>query len=185
MLAYLTTHSGRHRSAAGALAVLLGCAISAMAAEPDPLVSPWLGREMRVGTTNMNDHLPLNGRLTFVYDADDDVVRVCTRSIPALRATWRMDLAVPCNVALNFIRGSRYCSRQEVNTGDAEVLATCHRLRSRDVAMHPAAQKDAVELHDMIVFLIKGAEGDRPSAYVLLDSPAHLTHAGGGDIVPQ
>jgi hypothetical protein len=183
MLAYLTTHTSRHRKMAGALAVLLGCTLSAVAAEPDALLAPWLGKEMRVSNTNMGDHLPLNGRMTLIYDAEDDVVRVCTRSVPSQRATWRMDLAVPCNVSLNFVRGSRYCSRQEVNTGDAEILANCHRLRSRDVAMHPAAQKDAVELHDLIVFLIQGAPGVRLSTYLLIDSPAHLTHNGHGDAV--
>jgi hypothetical protein len=178
----LTTRSALRWPAIGAAALLLGIAATAAAAEPDPALAPWLGTELKITSSNVSDHLPLGGRLTLVYDGDDDVVRVCARSVPAKRAVWRMDFAVPCNVALNFVKGTRYCSKEDVNTGDAEVFATCHRLRSRDVAMHPAAAKGAVELHDVIIFLLSGGSGSRHPAYILVDSPAHLTHAGGGDI---
>src|SRR5688572_19877221 len=118
--------------AAGAL-----CSTAAMAAGPDEAYAGWLGSEFTVLSSSQRDHVPLGGKLTLVYDAEDDVVRVCARSVPTKRATWRMDLAVPCMVALNFVRGTRYCSEADVKAGDAETLASCHRLRSNDVAMHP------------------------------------------------
>jgi hypothetical protein len=151
---------------------------SALAAGPDPAFADWLGKEMTVTSSSQADHIPLGGKLTLVYDEEDDVVRACTRSVPAKRATWRMDLAVPCSVALNFVRGTRYCTDTDVKTGDAETLASCHRLRSHDVAMHAAAQAGAVELHDVIMFLVAPAGGSKRSLTVLLDSPARVTHGG-------
>ncbi len=129
--------------------------------------------------TSQRDHVPLGGKLTLVYDAEDDVVRVCARSVPSKRATWRMDLAVPCMVALNFVRGTRYCTEADVKAGDAETLASCHRLRSNDVAMHPAAAAaGAVELHDVIMFLVQGTADSKRSITILLDSPSRVTHNG-------
>ena len=66
---------------------------------------------------------------------------------------------MPCNVALNFVRGYSLLHDEDVKAGDAEVLSGCHRLRSHDVAMHPAEARGAVELHDMIVFLTQAPPG--------------------------
>lgn len=151
---------------------------AATAADPNPAVAPWLGKEITITSSSLSDHVPAGAKLTLVYDGEDDVVRVCTRSIPTKRAVWRMDFAVPCLVALNVVPGERYCSADDVNTGDAEVLATCHRLRSHDVALHPAATKGAVELHDVIVFLLQPVPGQGHSIAILLDSPSRVTHAG-------
>jgi hypothetical protein len=159
-----------------ALIFALGPYVAA-AATPDPEYVPWLGKELTIDSSSFSDHLPVGGKLTLVYDSEDNVVRVCTRSVAAQKATWRMDLAIPCNVALTFTRGARYCSFEDVKTGDAEILASCHRLRSHDVAMHPAAVKGAVELHDLILFLLQPTEKAHAVA-VLLDSPSRVTHAG-------
>ena len=67
-----------------------------------------------------------------------------------------MDFATPCGVTLLFTRGTRYCTLDDVKTGNAEVLSSCHRLRTRDVAMRPSKVKGAVELNDMIAFLVQG-----------------------------
>jgi hypothetical protein len=63
-----------------------------------------------------------------------------------------------------------------VKTGNAEVLSSCHRLRSRDIAMRPSKVKGAVELNDMIAFLIQ--EGGKPTMSILVDSPARVTDDG-------
>ena len=165
-------------SIASLLATSLLGATTAMAAGPDPAFAAWLGKEMTVKTSSQSDHIPLGGKLTLVYDEEDDVIRACTRSVPAKRATWRMDLAVPCSVALNFVRGTRYCTDTDVKTGDAETLASCHRLRSHDVAMHAAAEAGAVELHDVIMFLVAPTANSKRSLTVLLDSPSRVTHSG-------
>jgi len=150
----------------------------AAAADPDPALAAWLGKEMTIGSTTLNDHIPLGSKLTFVSDAEDDVVRICTRNVASARGNWRSDLAPGCNVALTFTRGTRYCTLDDVKAGNAEVLSSCHRLRSQNVAMHPAAQKGAVELHDVIVFLVVG-EGGRNNISILIDSPARVIHNGG------
>jgi len=152
--------------------------VSAFAGDPDPAVAPWLGKEITITSSTLGDHVPPGAKLTFVYDGEDDVVRVCTRSVPTKRAVWKMDLAIPCQVALNVVRGERYCSDDDVKTGDAEVLSTCHRLRSHDVALHAASAKGAVELHDVIVFLLKPGADGKHSISILLDSPSRVTHAG-------
>ena len=163
-------------------AAMLGATL-AYAAEPDPALTGWLGKEMTISSTSFNDHIPLYSKLTFVSDAEDDVVRICTRNVSSARGNWRMDMAPGCNVALTFTRGTRYCTNEEVKAGNAEVLSSCHRLRSQNVAMHPAMQKGAVELHDVIVFLIEG-EGGQKNISILVDSPARVIHngnaAGGG-----
>lgn len=170
------------RKVIGGLAVL-ALSFAAMAAAPDAALAPWLGTEFTISNSAQNDHLPLGGKLTLVYDREENVVRVCTRSVAAQRAVWRMDFAVPCNVALVFTRGQRYCTAEDVKAGNAEVLATCHRLRSHDVAMHPAAVRGAVELHDMIVFLLPPDDSGARKAFVLLDSPSRVTHNGGTTLV--
>ena len=64
-----------------------------------------------------------------------------------------------------------------VKAGDAEVLSSCHRLRSHDVAMRPSKVKGALELNDMIAFLVQG-EGNKPIMSILVDSPARVTESG-------
>jgi hypothetical protein len=161
--------------------VLVAAALAgstASAAAPDSAVAPWLGKEITITVSTLGDHIPIGGKFTLIYDGEDDVVRICARSVPSKRATWRMDLAIPCNVALNFVRGERYCTDEDVKAGDAEVLAGCHRLRSHDVALHPAAaSRDAVELHDVIVFLL-APTGAQKEVALLLDSPSRVTHNG-------
>ncbi len=176
------THKGLLRTVVAACAAL-AVSGAALAAGPDAELAPYLGQEITVERSAFEDHLPLGGKLTLVYDQENDLVRLCTRSVPSLRATWREDFALPCNVALNFVRAERYCTEAEVKTGDAETLAGCHRLRSRDVAMHPAAVKGAVELHEVILFpLQRTAANPGIQLAVLLDSPARTTHAGHGII---
>ena len=156
---------------------LLGAAI-AYAAEPDPVLSAWLGKEITIKNSTFTDHVPTGGKLTFVLDAEDNVVRICTRNVGGTqRGTWRNDMAPGCNVALTFTKGTRYCTNEDVLAGNAEVLSSCHRLRSHDVAMHPAAQKGAVELHDVIVFLVQNADG-KHAISILVDSPSVVTHGG-------
>jgi hypothetical protein len=120
----------------------------------------------------------VGGKLTFIYDSDDDVVRICTRTAPGQRGPWRMDLAGGCNVALLFTQGTRYCTLEDVKAGDGEVLSQCHRLRSRDVALKPAkARGAAIELQDMIVFLVPADRGKHGIA-ILVDSPSRVTDNG-------
>jgi hypothetical protein len=164
-------------------ATLLLSAGIALAADPDKSIADWLGKEITIDYSTFNDHIPLGGKLTLVYDADDDVVRVCTRQVASQKGAWKMDMTPGCNVALTFTAGERYCTMEDVKAGNAEVLSACHRLRSHDVAMHPAAVKGAVELHDMIVFLMRDANGKKAVA-ILVDSPARVTDGGlaGGHI---
>jgi hypothetical protein len=121
--------------------------------------------------------MPTGGKLTFVFDSEDNVVRICTRNTSRQRSAWSMDFATPCGVTMLFTRGTRYCTLEDVKTGDAEVLSTCHRLRSRDIAMLPPKLKGTVELNDMIAFLIKG-DGGKPVMSILVDSPARVTDGG-------
>jgi hypothetical protein len=157
-----------------ASAVLPGLAGAAEA--PKELVA-WLGRENTVDATSLNDHLPKGAKLTLVYDEDDDVVRICTRVVPSQALPWREDMAKPCQVTLNFVRAQRYCTYEEVKTGNAEVLAGCHRLRSNSVALHPAAEQGgALELHDVVLYLLEpSATAKRGFAFVI-DSPSTVTH---------
>jgi len=92
---------------------------------------------------------------------------------------WQMDFANPCGVTLVFTRGERYCSLEDVKAGNAEVLSGCHRLRSRDVAMRPAKGKMAVELSDLLVFLVQGDNGKHVIS-ILVDTPSRVTAPGGG-----
>ena len=111
---------------------------------PDPALESWLGKEYVVDSSTINDHVPVGGRLTFIYDSTDNVVRICTRSVSTQRGQWRMDFANPCGVTMTFTRGDRYCTIEDVKSGNAEVLSSCHRLRSHDVAMRPAAVKGTI-----------------------------------------
>jgi hypothetical protein len=153
-----------------------GLAVAQERAADDALAA-WLGKEFTVTSSSTNEHMPLGGKLTFVFDSEENVVRVCTRNSNVQRSQWRMDFATPCGVVMLFTRGSRYCTLDDVKAGNAEVLSTCHRLRSRDVAMHPSKMKGAVELNDMIAFLVEG-DGGNPMMSILVDSPARVTDGG-------
>jgi len=131
----LSTVTGMRRVLFLAAALLAGSA--AGAAAPDSAVTPWLGKEITITVSTLGDHIPLGGKFTLIYDGEDDVVRICARSVPAKRATWRMD-----------------------------------------VALHTAAaSRDAVELHDVIVFLL-APKGAQKEVALLLDSPSRVTHNG-------
>lgn len=166
------------------LALVTGLTLSAlaMAGDVNQIYAGWLGREITIQTSPINDQIPVGGKLTFIYDSGDDVVRICTRNAPGQRGPWRMDLAGGCNVALLFTQGTRYCTLEDVKAGDGEVLSQCHRLRSREVALKPAATKGMVELKDLLVFLLPGAKG-KNSIAILVDTPARVT--GDGVIVGQ
>jgi hypothetical protein len=144
---------------------------------PDDALAGWLGQELTVQSSTINDHMPVGGKLTFIFDGADNVVRICTRTAPGQRTAWHMDFTVPCGVTMTFTRGTRYCTVDDVKAGNAEVLSSCHRLRSRDVAMHPSKVKGTVELNDMIAFLVQGTDGGKLMA-ILVDSPARVTDGG-------
>lgn len=159
-----------------ALAALLLGATLVYAGNVDNALAGWLGREITIETSSLGDQVPVGGKLTFIYDSGDDVVRVCTREVAAQRKPWRSDLAVPCGVTLTFTRGTRYCTLEDVKAGNAEVLSSCHRLRSREVALRPQTSA-GIELHDMIVFLVEGQAGKHVIS-ILIDSPARVTDQG-------
>ena len=176
MLTQTTARSRPLIFAALSVSLLFGSML-ARAAEPDPALAGWLGTEITINASSLNDHVPTGGKLTFVMDHEDGVVRICTRNVSSARGTWRQDMAPGCNVALNFTRGTRYCTFDDIKAGNAETLSSCHRLRSRDVAMHPAFQKGALELHDVMIFLVEGAN-NKHAISILIDSPARVTHGG-------
>jgi hypothetical protein len=170
---------GRRGIALGA--TLLAAATLAMAADGvDDALAGWVGREFTIHSSNINESIPVGGKLTFIYDSDEDVVRVCTRMGPNQRLEWRSDFASPCSVTLTFTRGQRYCTVEDVNAGNAEVLSACHRLRSREVSMQPKTTRGAVELQDMLVFLVESAPGStsKHTISILVDSPARVTADG-------
>jgi hypothetical protein len=171
-----TTARSRPTFFAAVSAMFLLGGFNAVAAEPDAALAGWLGREITISSSTFNDHIPVGGKLTFVLDNEENIVRICTRNVTG-RSQWRMDMAPGCNVALTFTKGTRYCTAEDVRAGNAEVLSSCHRLRSRDVAMHPAAQKGALELHDVIVFLVEGTGGKHVIS-ILIDSPSRVTTGG-------
>jgi hypothetical protein len=149
----------------------------ASAAEAPRELAPWLGRENTVDASSLNDHLPKGAKLTLVYDEDDDVVRVCTRFVASQSMPWREDMAKPCQVTLNFVRAQRYCTYEEVKTGNAEVLAGCHRLRSNSVALHPANEPGgALELHDVVFYLLEANATVKRGFAFVIDSPSTVTH---------
>jgi hypothetical protein len=172
-----------------AAALLLGTALCvAQSAAPDEILAQWLGQEFTVESSTLNDHMPKGGKLTFVFDADANVVHVCTRNSTTQSEPWHMDFAAPCGVTMTFTRGTRYCTLEDVKTGNAEVLASCHRLRTRDVAMRPSKVKGAAELNDMIAFLVP-LENGKQTMTILVDSPARMTADGtvviGGVIIKR
>lgn len=169
------------RGIVGLIAIAAAAAVSlpASATEPSAATTAWLGKEIVIKASEQRDHVPLGGRLTLIYDASDGVYRVCARPVATQRAPWRGDWKTPCGVTLNYTAGKRYCSLSDVKTGNADVLSSCHRLRSREVAMHPSADSKGVELHDMIVYLLEpSGTGAKGEIAILLDSPARVTHDG-------
>lgn len=161
------------------MALTLGAAVTLAADAVDAALAPWLGKEITIQTATTSDQIPVGGKLTLVFDAEDNVVRVCTRTAAGQKGPWQMDFAIPCNVTLTFTRGTRYCTLDDVKTGNAEVLSSCHRLRSREIAMTPAKTKGgAVELNDMIVFLIQGEYPTQIFVSILVDSPSRVTSGG-------
>jgi hypothetical protein len=163
--------------AAFAVALLLGT-ITARAAEPDVSISRWLGKEITIESSSVNELMPIGGKLTFIFDAEDNTVRVCTRQTSSQRGPWRMDMVPGCNVALAVTRGQRYCTIEDVKAGNAEVLSACHRLRSHDVALRPSKIRGSIELHDVIVFPVEGATPGSLSVAILIDSPSRVTDGG-------
>jgi hypothetical protein len=162
-------------------ATLLAVATIAMAAEGvDDALAGWVGREFTIHTSNIDESIPVGGKLTFIYDSDENVVRVCTRMGPNQLRAWRSDFASPCSVTLTFTRGQRYCTIEDVHAGNAEVLSACHRLRSREVSLKPQTALGAVEIQDVLVFLVESAPGSKKkhAISILVDSPARVTKDG-------
>lgn len=160
-----------------ALAVITGIALCAAAAAADGIdsaLASWLGREITIDAGTDNQRIPAGGKMTLVHDGDAGVVRVCTRNVPEQKQAWSQDLASGCNVTLKFTRGERYCTVEDIKAGDGEVLSSCHRLRSQDVALK-SDSKGAVEHADVIVFLLAPDSGKNAIA-ILVDSPARMTH---------
>src|SRR4051812_46297353 len=93
---------------------MLGAALAwAQAVGPDDVLAGWLGREFTVQTSTLNDHMPVGGKLTFIYDGTDNVVRVCTRTVVGQRSSWHADFTVPCGVTMTFTRGTRFCTEED------------------------------------------------------------------------
>jgi hypothetical protein len=157
-----------------AAALLLGAALAgAQEPSPDSALARWLGTEFTVESSRSVISAE-GGKLTLVFDADENLVHVCTRNSSNQDAPWRMDFATPCGVTMSFTRGTRYCTIEDVKTGNAEVLASCHRLRTHDIAMRPSKTKGAVERHDMVAFLVQLDNG-KPAMSIIVDSPARVT----------
>ncbi|HEX6396499.1 MAG TPA: hypothetical protein VFZ95_03685 [Steroidobacteraceae bacterium] len=159
-------------------ALLLGAGIVVAAGGVDDALAGWLGREITIESSSIDDQIPVGGKLTFIYDSSDDVVRVCTRQVTTQRRPWRSDFASPCSVTLVFTRGTRYCSLEDVKAGNGEVLSQCHRMRSREVALTQATSS-GLELHDVIVFLHQ-APNNKHVISILVDTPARVTGGGIG-----
>jgi hypothetical protein len=166
----------KKRAFAVGAALLLGATLVGAANGVDDALSGWLGREITIERSSIGDDIPVGGKLTFIYDATDDVVRVCTRQAATQRRPWRSDLASPCSVTLRFTRGQRYCTVEDVNAGNAEVLSSCHRLRSREVALKPSTTQ-GTELNDLLIFLVQG-EGNKHVISILVDTPSRVTGSG-------
>jgi hypothetical protein len=146
-------------------------------APSDSLLDGWLGKEFTVESSTLKDGAPTGGKLTFVFDNTDNVVRVCTRTVSSQKGPWREDFAKSCGVTMTFTKGTHYCSIDDVKTGNAETLASCHRLRSRDVAMRAPRVKGTVELNDLVAFLVQGTDGHKYMS-ILVDSPSRVTDDG-------
>jgi hypothetical protein len=175
MYGKLTTDRKKFGISVMAAALLLGAALAAAQdAAPDDVLAGWLGKEFTVESSPQSTQVPVGGKLTFVLDSETNLVHVCTRNSDKQSQPWRMDFATPCGVSMSFTRGTRYCTAAEIKTGDAEVLASCHRLRTHDVALRPSTTKGAVELNDLVAFLMQESDGSQ-SMTILVDSPARMT----------
>ena len=168
----------RLREMAALTAALLLAAATAAAAEPDAAISGWLGKEITIESSSLGDLVPLGGKVTFIFDSSENTVRMCTRQVATQKGEWRMDMLPGCKVTMTLTRGERYCTIEDVKAGNAEVLSTCHRLRSHDVALRPAKVKGTVELHDVVVFPVVGAPSGKYSVAILVDSPSRVTDGG-------
>jgi hypothetical protein len=177
MFRQLFSGAGRRGLAVGA-ALLLGAGIVVAAGGVDDALAGWLGREITIESSSIDDQIPVGGKLTFIYDSSDDVVRVCTRQVTTQRRPWRSDFASPCSVTLVFSRGTRYCTLEDVKAGNGEVLSQGHRMRSREVALTQATSS-GLELHDVIVFLHQ-APNNKHVISILVDTPARVTGGGIG-----
>ena len=173
----VSSWGAKKRAYAVGAALLFGATLVGAAESVDNALAGWIGREITIEKSAVTEDIPVGGKLTFIYDSSDDVVRVCTRQSGAQRKPWRSDFAVPCNVTLTFTRGTRYCTLEDVRTGNAEILSGCHRLRSREVALKPSGPQGAVELHDLLVFLVEG-DGGKHVISILVDTPSRVTGEG-------
>jgi hypothetical protein len=167
----LTTTIGKKGKAMALAAGLLASGMLVAGDAVDPTLSSYLDKEVTIDTAGVS--MPQGGKLKLVYDGEKQVVRVCTRTASDQHGAWSQDLAEGCNVTLNFTRGERYCSLEDVKAGDGEALASCHRLRAKDVATK-SGDKGSVELADMIVFLLAPDQGKNAIA-ILIDSPSRVT----------
>lgn len=158
--------------------LLAAIGYTAAAADADQTVRQWLGSEFTVSSSTLEDHVPAHGKLTLVYDAEEDVYRACTRRGPQQGSDWQHDWTKPCGVAFTLVKSERFCTLDEVKAGNGETLAACHRFRSRDVAMHPGALAGSVELHDTLVFPLQVPTGAKKGIAILVDTPARMTHGG-------
>jgi len=159
-----------------ALALLLGSTIALAGDGVDNALVGWLDKEMEITNSSLKDLIPLGGKFTLVYDTSKDVVHLCTKQDAEQQKLWHSDLAAPCGVALTFTRGEHYCTDAEVKTGNSEILASCHRLRSREVALSPPSEK-GVERSDLLIFLVKSDNG-KNDVTILVDSPSRVTAGG-------
>jgi hypothetical protein len=158
------------------LALLLGSSFAVAGDGVDNALSGWLDKEMEITNTTIKDEIPVGGKFTLVYDSSKDEVQLCTKQDAEQQKLWHSDLAKPCGVTLTFTRGTHYCSDADVKTGNSEILASCHRLRSREVAMSKPSD-NGVERSDMIVFLVESNNGKK-DVTILVDSPSRVTAGG-------
>lgn len=165
-------------AAAAGAAVLAAMSRSATSQEADSLVQGWLGSEFTVLSSALEDHVPARGKITFVFDAEEGVYRACTRRGAGQATSWKEDWAQACAVTFQLVKAQRFCTLAEVKAGDQETLAECHRLTSREVAMHASQVKGSVELHETIVFPLQASASGKRGIAMLIDSPARLTHNG-------
>ncbi len=168
----------KKRAYAVGIALLFGATLVGAANGVDDALAGWLGQEITIKSSSHGDDFPIGGKIAFVFDDKERVVRICTRQGTGQDKPWRSDLAEPCGVTLTFTRGARYCTVEDVKTGDAEVLSTCHRMRSKEIALQPESAQ-GVELHDLVVFLVQ-SEAGKPVIAILVDSPSRVT---GGTVI--
>src|SRR5689334_10549920 len=61
------------RGLAAALLFMGATLASAQEAKTDAVLDGWLGKEFTIQTSTLNDHMPVGGKFTFIYDSDDNV----------------------------------------------------------------------------------------------------------------